>query len=233
MEKSLVFDRQDRLEHPSSFEQISSLRSCDLIELAAFDKMLFGADRRTVFATLLSELPNRAFVARDRTARIVGYRLPSRQNLDRGQANTPTVAEALLLTVLSKDGRRGKADGRSFIVWKRLAPLPNLFRRQRRGLYLKGLSTKEFITFCLHAAKAFVPSALCLKGEALVTIVRRHTSRIGSWSESNSQDTSFALRLQTAAHTEPYASWWKCDIGFPRLDIWNDELCPWMKSLAN
>ena len=102
MEKSLVFDRQYTLKiHHSSFDRITSLRSCELTELAAFDKMLFGADRRTVFATLLDELPNRAFVARDRAGQIVGCVFAQSQKLGPWAASTPTVAEALLLTVLS------------------------------------------------------------------------------------------------------------------------------------
>ena len=102
VEKSLVFDRQNTPEqHPNSFEQIAILRSCDLTKLTAFDKMLFGADRRTVFATLLNELPNRAFVARDRAGQIVGYLFAQSQKIGPWAANTATVAEALLLRVLS------------------------------------------------------------------------------------------------------------------------------------
>ena len=110
VEKSLVFYQQNALEeHPGSFEQIGVLRSCDLSELAAFDKMLFGADRRTVFATLLSKLPNRAFVARNQAGQIVGYLFAQSQKLGPWAASTPTIAEALLLKVLplSFDGTPG------------------------------------------------------------------------------------------------------------------------------
>ena len=100
-EKSLVFDRQNTPEQHSSSDQTTILRPSELTELAAFDKMLFGADRRTVFATLLNELPNRAFVARDRAGQIVGYLFAQSQKIGPWAANTATVAEALLLRVLS------------------------------------------------------------------------------------------------------------------------------------
>ncbi len=101
VEKSLVFHQQNTFaKHPGSSEPISVLRSSDLALLAAFDKSLFGADRRTVFATLLSELPNRAFAARNQAGQIVGYLFAQLQNLGPWAASTPEVAEALLLTVL-------------------------------------------------------------------------------------------------------------------------------------
>ena len=102
MEKSFVFQQQNKLDkHPSSFEQIDILRSSDLNELSTFDKMVFGTNRRSVFTTLLSELPNRAFIARDRDCQIVGYLFAQSQRLGSWAAITPKVAEALLFTALS------------------------------------------------------------------------------------------------------------------------------------
>ena len=100
-EKSLVFYHHNAIKkNPSSFEQIGILHSCDLTDLAAFDRRLFGADRRTVFATLLRELPNRAFIARNQAGQIVGYLFAQSQKLGPWAAGTPTIAEALLLKVL-------------------------------------------------------------------------------------------------------------------------------------
>ena len=54
----------------------------------------------------------------------------------------------------------GVVPSRRVLVWKKLGLPPNLFRLKRRGLYLKELSTKGFITFwrgrCLGEPQAFM-----------------------------------------------------------------------------
>ena len=102
MEKSFSLQQQNKLKkHHSSFENINIMHSSDLDELAAFDEMLFGANRRSLFVSLFSELPNRAFIARDRDNRFVGYLFAQSQIIGSWAARTPKLAEALFLKALS------------------------------------------------------------------------------------------------------------------------------------
>jgi len=84
--------------HPS--ERVGPLRLDDLAALTAFDEPIFGAERSVVFAALLDEAPDRAFVARDADGRISGYLFAQSQTLGPWAARTPAIAEALLATVL-------------------------------------------------------------------------------------------------------------------------------------
>lgn len=99
-EKSLVLQQETAVQHLSSCELVSKLRSTDLIALAAFDTPLFGADRHAVFAAFLKELPERAFIARDPTGQIIGYLFAQPQRLGPWAATTLKAAEALLVKVL-------------------------------------------------------------------------------------------------------------------------------------
>ncbi len=80
---------------------MSVLRPSELEALSAFDTPIFGAKRQKVFAALLQEIPDRAFIVRDETDQISGYLFAQARNLGPWAAKTPEVAETLLAAALS------------------------------------------------------------------------------------------------------------------------------------
>lgn len=68
----------------------------DLDELGAFDRPLFGADRRAVLADLLASFPGRALAARDGAGALSGYIVAQGNALGPWAAATPEAAALLL-----------------------------------------------------------------------------------------------------------------------------------------
>ncbi len=80
--------------------QVRHMQPDDLPMVAAFDIPLFGADRSRVLERLLSELPDRAFVAHDDTGRLSGFLFAQAATLGSWVATTPALASALIDTAL-------------------------------------------------------------------------------------------------------------------------------------
>jgi len=81
--------------------QIIPLQSHHLPALSAFDTPIFGADRQVLFKLLLQEFSNRAFLAYEKTGRIVGYLFAQPNLIGPWIAATSEVAERLLIAALS------------------------------------------------------------------------------------------------------------------------------------
>ena len=77
------------------------MQPTDLPMVAAFDLPLFGADRSRVLGRLLSELPDRAFVAHDDNDRLSGFLFAQAATLGPWVATTPALAAALIDTALA------------------------------------------------------------------------------------------------------------------------------------
>src|SRR5581483_3498432 len=81
--------------------QLSLQQSAEIPDLAAFDKQYFGASRANVFASLLSDYPQAAFVVRDENGHISGYLFKQARTIGPWVASTPEDAETLLRHVLA------------------------------------------------------------------------------------------------------------------------------------
>ena len=81
--------------------QLSLLQSAEIPDLAAFDKQYFGAPRANVFASLLPDYPQAAFVTRDENGHISGYLFKQARTIGPWVASTPEDAETLLRHVLA------------------------------------------------------------------------------------------------------------------------------------
>ena len=98
-----VYDLPDHtpLSYPTGC-QVESIQPADLPHLAAFDRLLFGADRRAFFKILLDELPGRAFLTRSSDGRISGYLFAqAHSRIGPWLANNPKDAGDLLRAALS------------------------------------------------------------------------------------------------------------------------------------
>jgi len=95
-EKTVAFIQEDCARRPRLSERVSRLQASDISALAAFDTPIFGANRAAVFEILLSEAPERAFVARDDAGQICGYLFAQPATLGPWAARTAGDAEALL-----------------------------------------------------------------------------------------------------------------------------------------
>ena len=100
--KRLVFQRDRTTHSPASPSRVRTLCKEDLSALAAFDAPIFGANRLSVFAVYLSELPDRAFVTYDEVGQITGYLFVQPAILGPWAASTPKAAEALLSMALQE-----------------------------------------------------------------------------------------------------------------------------------
>jgi predicted N-acetyltransferase YhbS len=100
--KRFVFQRDRGTHYPYSPLRVRTLQKEDLSALAAFDAPIFGANRLSVFAAYLSELPDRAFVAHDEAGQITGYLFAQPAVLGPWAASTPEVGEALLAGILKE-----------------------------------------------------------------------------------------------------------------------------------
>ncbi|HEY9602391.1 MAG TPA: GNAT family N-acetyltransferase [Allocoleopsis sp.] len=100
--KRLVFQRDRITPSPPSPSRVRSLFQEDLSALVAFDTPIFGANRRSVLAAYLCELPDRAFVTYDEVGQITGYLFVQPAILGPWAASTPETAEALLAIALQE-----------------------------------------------------------------------------------------------------------------------------------
>jgi len=96
-----------RLEYPiepyaqTAKEPVFPLRADDVEELVAFDKPIFGANRRLVLSSYLKDLPARCFVTRNHDGHITGYIVAQQDGLGPWSAQTPSEAKTLLTHALS------------------------------------------------------------------------------------------------------------------------------------
>jgi GNAT superfamily N-acetyltransferase len=95
-ERTVSFMQDDCARWPPISERVSHLQASDISAVAAFDTPIFGANRAAVFEILLSEAPERAFVARDVAGQICGYLFAQLATLGPWAARTVGDAEALL-----------------------------------------------------------------------------------------------------------------------------------------
>jgi GNAT superfamily N-acetyltransferase len=100
-EQTLVLLQDDCPLRPAVPECVGPLRAEDIPAVAAFDAPIFGAARAAVFAALLEQGRDRAFVARDADGRIDGYLFAQAQVIGPWVARTPADAEALLAAALA------------------------------------------------------------------------------------------------------------------------------------
>lgn len=94
-EKTIGFMQDDCARRPPLSERVSQLQASDIPALVTFDTPIFGAQRAAVFEILLSEAPERAFVARD-AGQICGYLFAQPATIGPWAARTAGDAEALL-----------------------------------------------------------------------------------------------------------------------------------------
>jgi GNAT superfamily N-acetyltransferase len=102
-DKVVQYFRDDCAARPRLCERVGPLPEADLAALAAFDAPIFGASRAAVFAALLAEYPDRAFVARDEDSAVAGYLFAQPQTIGPWAARGPAEAEALLAAALTLD----------------------------------------------------------------------------------------------------------------------------------
>ena len=139
-EKTLGFTQDDCVLRPAQSERVGQLSVADIPALAAFDTPIFGGGRAAVFAAMLAEAPERAFVARDAEGQISGYLFAQPQVLGPWAAHTPADAEALLASALtlSFDGAirtltpSSNADAAKLLMCYGFSK-QRLLRRMRRG----------------------------------------------------------------------------------------------------
>jgi ribosomal protein S18 acetylase RimI-like enzyme len=98
---TLIFQRQGDpagLEKPASIQPITTR---DLDELAAWDRPVFGADRRKVFQALLEMFPGRAFLRREENGQIAGLLCAQWNRIGPWVMRQPEHAEELLQAALA------------------------------------------------------------------------------------------------------------------------------------
>jgi ribosomal protein S18 acetylase RimI-like enzyme len=92
-----MFDYRAPNRPPSPEHAVYPITADDLDELATFDAIAFGGDRRRLLATLLEESPDRALLTRDAIDReITGYLFANQRRMAPFMATTVETAETLL-----------------------------------------------------------------------------------------------------------------------------------------
>lgn len=86
---------------PMHTAAVRPVRADELVELAAFDAPIFGADRGAVLASYHADHPDRVLVLRDGRQAIQGYIVARPMQLGPWVASTPRVARALLAAALA------------------------------------------------------------------------------------------------------------------------------------
>ncbi len=80
---------------------VAPMRPTDLANVAAFDALLFAADRRRVLASYYADDSTRAFISRDGAGAVDGYLIAQNAQLGPWAATNAAAAEALLRTALT------------------------------------------------------------------------------------------------------------------------------------
>lgn len=94
-------------EHPhytpsrSRPDHVHHLQRQDIQSVADLDTPIFGANRASVFHSLLAEFPERAFVARDEAGQVTGYLFAQPRRLGPWVAKRPQDAEMLLQAAMT------------------------------------------------------------------------------------------------------------------------------------
>lgn len=103
VDDNAVFHARMTAEAPAELDGalVSLADASDLPSLTAFDTPLFGADRSSVLAAHLADLPARVFVARDEKENITGFLCAQPRMLGPWIAATPEAAAALLTRALA------------------------------------------------------------------------------------------------------------------------------------
>jgi ribosomal protein S18 acetylase RimI-like enzyme len=107
--QTVSFMHEDRERRPPHSELVEPLQIGDVLELAAFDAPIFGANRAAVFELLLREAPERAFVVRGGAGEIAGYLFAQSATIGPWAARTPAAAVALLGAALQLSFALGPA----------------------------------------------------------------------------------------------------------------------------
>jgi predicted N-acetyltransferase YhbS len=98
--EAFVYERTETVVS-TSHANVRQMQQQDLVAVTAFDTPIFGADRSRVLRQLLTELPGRAFVARDDNHHVTGFLFAQLASFGPWVAATPEVATALLDTALA------------------------------------------------------------------------------------------------------------------------------------
>ena len=96
-----LFEQTGKMEvENKSSNLVQNVEIDQLDELAAFDRTIFGADRRRVLDVFLRNFPGRLLAVRDGEGQMAGYLLAQKRRLGPWVARTPPDAECLLVAAL-------------------------------------------------------------------------------------------------------------------------------------
>lgn len=98
---TVLFKSPHAIQGAVSLDRVRAICPDDLKDLGEFDTPIFGADRTRLLRTLFDALPDRGFVARDRSGAISAYVLAQSDRIGPWMASSQADAEAVLRAALA------------------------------------------------------------------------------------------------------------------------------------